>query len=188
MIIQQPNEKSKVEEGVSFEEDEDGNHHSRIRRARDMLIFISRTPPVLLGERRWSSIYCLMSDSNVLQDNMVRELIQSTGDLAIMNQYICIMQNRSLCLKKELSTFIYHDFVCYEKADGETSPLRSNITHAPEGIVSREADCEPPCRFSSVYNKEAFTDNAWPIPSEAWAGHQLCIIVDLYLNRSQVSV
>lgn len=61
---------------------------------------ISRSPQVLLAERTWSSTYCSISESNVLKDNRVSELIQSTGDLVIMNQYICIMQKRSLCSTK----------------------------------------------------------------------------------------
>lgn len=47
-------------------------------------------------------------------------------------------------------------------------PLLVVTSHPPpEGLVSCEASCEPPCRFSCVYNKEAFADNAWPVPDEA---------------------
>lgn len=72
-----------------------------------------------------SSIHCSISESNVLKNNnAVRKLIQGTGDLVIMNQYICIMQNWSLRLERELGTFIYQIFVFY-KAD-----RRKLITHA----------------------------------------------------------
>lgn len=45
-------------------------------------------------------IYCSISQSSVLLDHRLKVLMQSTGESVIMSQYICIMQNGSLCLGK----------------------------------------------------------------------------------------
>lgn len=84
-------------------------------------------------------IYCSISQSSVLLDHRLKVLMQSTGESVIMSQYICIMQNGSLCLGKAAQLIHSSQFCLLWKCRWEkTSPRRNDITDAPGGLVSSE--------------------------------------------------
>ena len=136
-------EESKVEGGIGGRGWMATSHYSRLRRARDLLMCESGPPRA--EDVSIYTVYCSISESNVLLDHGLRELIQSTGDLVIMNQYICITQNRSLCLG-EGARLIHSSQFCllWKRRRGKLllPRPRRDITLTPEGpaVARRHVD------------------------------------------------
>lgn len=88
--------------------------------------------------------------------------MQSTGDLVIMNQYICIMQNWALCLAKRAQHIHSSQFRLLWNTGGEAILAVASRVPVPKGSSRVKSRCE--LVTFGVYHKTAFAEGAGSFP------------------------